>query len=222
MSSREMMRKIVIRFLPVVVFSMSCSITFAQTWDEWFRQSRTQIRYLVTQIGELKVYAHLLQQGYTVAKDGWQLVGDIKNGEFSLHNQYFTSLKQVNPFITEFAHVAEIAALQASIYKRYRKVWAEAQSCGLFTSSDLQLFQNTFSAFIDDVTHTVDELVRVTSSHKLEMSDDERIKRIELLKANVMQQVADLRTMEKDIRGTANMRVMQQAEIELARRLYAK
>ncbi len=42
----------------------------AQTWDEWFKQKKTQKKYLVQQIAALRVYLDYLKKGYTVVHNG--------------------------------------------------------------------------------------------------------------------------------------------------------
>ena len=56
-----------------------------------FSQKETQIEYLLTQIAGLQIYIELAQKGYAIYKDGLDLITDIKDGEFSLHRDYFGS-----------------------------------------------------------------------------------------------------------------------------------
>ena len=93
----------------------SLAHSHAQNWNEWFRQKRTQIRYLVNQLAALQVYIELGQEGYAIYRDGLQLVGDIKNGDFNLHKDYLGSLMLVNPAIKRYKKVAEIIAFQVRI-----------------------------------------------------------------------------------------------------------
>jgi hypothetical protein len=72
----------------------------AQTFSEWFRQKKTQIEYYTKQIAALKMYNDLLLEGYGIARDGLQVVSDLKQGDFDLHNNYFTSLKAINGSVT--------------------------------------------------------------------------------------------------------------------------
>jgi hypothetical protein len=222
MRARKMRVKLTMRLILIVIISTVCSTVTAQTWDEWFKQRRTQRRYLLTQIAELKIYAGLLQKGYTVVSDGLKMVSDIKNGEFNLHNAFFTSLTQINPAILQYSHVAEIVILQTSIYKRCKTVLQQTRSTSLFKRSELELFDKTFAGLIDEVTVTVDELIRITTANKLEMTDDQRIKRIDLLKSIVTDQFISLQHLEQDIFSVARARAVEQGEINLMRQLYTE
>src|SRR5260221_4860823 len=87
----------------------------AQTYDEWFRQKKTQKKYLLQQIAALQVYIDYAKKGYDIASKGLNTIRDIKNGDFNLHRDFFGSLKQVNPKIKKYAKVADIIAYQVSI-----------------------------------------------------------------------------------------------------------
>src|SRR5690606_38045577 len=80
-----------------MVSLMTVTTTWAQspTFNEWFRQKKTQRKYLVKQIAALKVYLEYLKKGYEIVDKGLTTIGEIKNGTFSLDKDYFNSLKAV-------------------------------------------------------------------------------------------------------------------------------
>lgn len=53
-----------------MAFVFSFQLAEAQTFDEWFRQKKTQKKYLVQQIAALKVYLGYLKEGYEIAQKG--------------------------------------------------------------------------------------------------------------------------------------------------------
>src|SRR5882757_805563 len=69
----------------------------AQTFAEWFSQGKTQIKYLTQQIAALNACETSIRQGYNMLKGEWTAIGYFKNGEFGLHQSYYTSLSNVNP-----------------------------------------------------------------------------------------------------------------------------
>ena len=46
---------------------LSTNIGHSQKWDEWFKQKKTQKKYLIQQIAALKVYLGYLKEGYDIA-----------------------------------------------------------------------------------------------------------------------------------------------------------
>ena len=100
-------------------FLVSNSIN-AQTWQECFQQKKTQKKYLLQQIAALKVYLNYARKGYDIANKGITTVRNIKKGDFNLHQDFFGSLKIVNPKIKKYLKLADIIAYQTWIIKRSR------------------------------------------------------------------------------------------------------
>lgn len=102
------------KLLPILLLLVTVNVQ-AQNWQEWTRQKRTQIKYLVEQIAALDVYAAFVEKGYDIAKNGLNAIGKIKKGDFSIHEEYFSSLRNVNPKIKSYWKVGGIIDLQLKI-----------------------------------------------------------------------------------------------------------
>src|SRR5882724_1827823 len=122
----------------------------AQTWDEWFRQKKTKIKYLGQQIAALQVYIGYAEKGYKIVSTGLHAIQDIKNGEFSLHQSYFSSLKNVNPKIKNAAEVAEIIALQISIVNHFKQAIKTYKASGYYGASELSYVGNVYTEITAD------------------------------------------------------------------------
>src|SRR5688500_14766126 len=101
-----------------IIMSFFC---FAQTWDEWTQQKKTQIKCLLQQIAANKVYIEYLQKGYSIANKGLTTIRNIKDGDFNLHRDFFGSLKTVNSKIKNAGKVAAIIAFQIRITKESKQ-----------------------------------------------------------------------------------------------------
>src|SRR4051794_23883691 len=110
--SKTLYMKLLFLFLAMLLISTVCD---AQTWNEWFRQKKTQIRYLEEQIIALQVYGSYLQAGYKIVQGGLSTIHDIKNVDFNLHKDYFSSLKRVNASILDNSKTAGVVNLQFNI-----------------------------------------------------------------------------------------------------------
>jgi hypothetical protein len=154
----------------------------AQTWDEWFKQRKTQRRYLVNQIAALKVYCGYLQKGYEIAGQGLTFINAIKDGDINMHNGFFNSLKAVNPAIRNPAVVADIISMQRQIVKLGKSVIAIANESGQFTGPEIIHFKKIVDRLLDDCVGGLVELMMVITSGELEMKDDERILRLEMIR----------------------------------------
>ena len=216
-----MKRKIIQRatFLLIVLLCAGTLSADAQTWNEWFHQNKTQKKYLLAQIAALEIYVGQLKKGFTICQQGLQFIHEVKNGEFTLHSLFFSSLKKVNPQVIRYAHVAEIIANQAYILANYKKVISAASACGQFNADELQLISECFANLIGDVSQTLDDLLAVTTDGKIEMTDDERLKRIEAIYLSSSTQRDNLHRMETDLRSMALVRQKEKGELDGLSRL---
>ncbi|WP_341836812.1 hypothetical protein WJU16_02830 [Chitinophaga pollutisoli] len=81
--------------IAVVILTMSITIPVqAQlnlTFKEIFKQKKTEIQYLSRQIAELQLYIGAVKKGYTIVQSGLGTIHNIKNGEFTVHDLFYTS-----------------------------------------------------------------------------------------------------------------------------------
>lgn len=162
-----------------------CANLHAQTWSEWFSQKKTQRKYLLEQLAALKAYAGYLKKGYEIGRSGLSFIKDASQGELDLHVSFFSSLKKVNPVISNYVKVAGIIRMQLNISKA---LGAIAKMQGIDESH-----QRYISMVINQVRTEsktdLDELLLLITSGRLELTDDERLVRIDRLYQEMEQKV---------------------------------
>lgn len=150
------------RKLLIPVFLLITVISKAQTFDEFFKQKETQRKYLTEQIAAFQLYLGYIKKGIDITNKGLTIVHDLKNGEFHLHSDYFSSLKSVNAHVKTYARVADIITLEKSILATCHKIKTIV----------------TFQKLIDETADNIEELTILLTNGKLEMSDRDRMDRI--------------------------------------------
>jgi hypothetical protein len=153
----------------------------AQNWQEWFRQKKTQRKYLVQQIAALKVYLEYLKEGYTVAKKGLNMIGDIKDGNFNSHSEYFGSLKQINPSVGNSTKIEAAIAYQNLITDDFGRLLYECQSSPYLTNEEKVYVNDVYTNLIQDGADELTQLKMVITADDLEMKDDERISKVDAI-----------------------------------------
>lgn len=143
-------------------------------------QNKT-IKLYLQQIAANKVYIEYLQKGYKIARKGLNLIGDIKNGHFGLDKNFFSVLDNVNPKIRDYAKVAGIINLNFQIVKRYKEVNNQIRSTKFLTEQEIVYARKVLASVLDDCNGLMDELIGTVKNSSLKMSDDERLKRIDVL-----------------------------------------
>jgi hypothetical protein len=174
----------------LLLISVFCSVTlsYGQTWSEWFKQKKTQKKYLLEQIAQLQVYISYMAKGYKIAREGLNTIQGIRKGEWNLHQVFFGSLKTVNPKIKQYAKIAAIVADQEYIVSQYKDAWKDIRNSGQFTSHELDYCYKVFSDLLDKSSLNITVLLDVLSNNELEMTDDERIKKIDQIYAESEEQ----------------------------------
>lgn len=203
-----------------VICFLLCAFSFspakAQTFAEWFSQKKKQKEYLLKQIAGLQVYIGYAKKGYDMMSSGIHTVRDIKNGEFGLHSAFFSSLKAVSPAIRNNSKVAEVIALQLAIYKSFNAVRGSA----ILSDDDRHYIGTVREEVLDDCLKDLEELLLVITSGKVEMTDDERIRRLDQVYANMQDKSAFTQSFTGEVRLFIGQKESEQRSINQQRRLY--
>lgn len=191
-----------------------------QNWDEWFKQKKTQRKYLLRQIAGLKVYLGYLKEGYDIAQKGLTTIENIKEGNFNLHRDFFGSLKQVNPAIRNSAKVADIIALQIKIVREFKRLYATCQDDGNFTLQEIGYIGTVYSNMLKECDKSISELLMVITANETEMKDDERLGRIDDIYEDMKDKYAFTRSFGNTTLMLAMQRGKERSEIEFSRNVY--
>lgn len=187
----------------------------AQTWDEFFRQKATQRKYLLQQIAALKVYADYLSKGYDIANKGLKTIKGFTKGEFDLHTGFFNSLKTVNPIVANNKKLEEIVKWQAAIIKAFGYSMPKG-----FSPEDSSYFQAIKTKILKECSNDAEEVLLVISSGKLEMRDDERLKRIDKLHLQMQDKLQFTESFLTQLKTLALQREQEEKSIQKSKELY--
>ncbi|MBC9797586.1 hypothetical protein [Sinomicrobium weinanense] len=192
----------------------------AQTFSEWWRQKKAQKKYLLQQIAALQVYIGYARKGYSIAKDGLNFIGDLKNGEMNLHADYFRSLGKVNPHIREYAKIGDIIALEYRMAGDYSQILKQLRQSDAFNKDELDYFVRVFGKTLDFFSDTLDELIAVSTDGHLEMTDDARLERIDLLYKRMTEHYTFFRVFRMECTLLAMARLREEEDTRTSRLLY--
>ena len=196
-----------------LVCLLSSLVTNAQTVAEWLNQKQTQKKYLLQQIAALQTYISYAKKGYTIASKGITTVSNIKKADFNLHKDFFSSLKNVNPKISKYVKVADIVAYQLRIIKQIKQTLQGIRANKQFTPEELDYCKQVFDNLVDECTKTIEELFMVITSGKLEMKDDERLRRIDNLYTDMQDKYSFCSSFSDDMNILSVQRLAEQIEI---------
>lgn len=169
------------KFYKTVCCFLLCAFSFqltqAQTFAEWFSQKKTQIKYLTQQIAALEQYGSYVKQGYQIAQGGWGGIGNWVKGEFDLHSAYYSSLRTVNPAIKNDPKADSIVTYAQLISQQFD------QLNGLLSLDEdtRSYIGRVKTAVLTETDKDIAELQMVMADGKAQLTDDERIKRLDAI-----------------------------------------
>lgn len=203
----------------LVLVTMTCTWSTsvkAQTFAEWWSQKSTQKKYLIQQIAALQVYTTFLQKGYGIVKTGLNTVKNITNGEFQLHTAYINSLKAVNPAVRNDPRVDAVVSMQTEIVealnglKRFDRISLDNRA----------YVQSVSQLIVTDCSKDLDELALVITAGKLQMRDDERIRRLNMVYESTQDKYAFTQSFCNEVAIMNLERNNEQRSVDQLRRYY--
>jgi len=167
--------------LLLLLLTASANTTKAQSFDEWFSQGKTQVKYLIQQISALSTCESSLKQGYHIVSGELSSIKNFSGNEYSLHQGYYNSLSQVNPLVKNSTDMTAIQYEQQTIISQFNAI---SNLSGL-SAAEQTYIQNVAQNLMSECNKDLEELQTVLTPGKLAMSDDERIKRINKVTASI-------------------------------------
>lgn len=211
-------------FIKILVIFCCCSgfaqDAGAQTRDEWFNQKKTQRKYMLAQIAKLQLYLGYLKKGYDIVQDGLNLVSDIKNGDFHLHQFFFDRLKQVSPKIKQYGKVAEMISMQVRMLTAYKDNYKQFKQVGQFTPDEIDGLFKILSNLLDLALADINDLTIILTNGDLGMSDDERISRIDELWGRMSEKYQHLFSFLDEMKTLSIQRTHELRDIQTLKNLY--
>ncbi|MDA9554663.1 hypothetical protein N9R54_00375 [Pelobium sp.] len=200
-----------------LIIMMLCCFSMklkAQNWDEIFKQKKTQNEYLLKQIVAFKVYGNYLKKGYEIAKGGLKTLSDLKKGEFDLHQDFFNSLKSINPVVANNPEIATAFDLEKGISYSFKTL----KLSGLSTS-EIDYINTVKKKVLEESHQDLENLSVILKPSQLEMEDSQRIQRIDELHQNLVSKYQFTKTFVSEILLLQNQKEKEKQEIKWAERL---
>ncbi|PZX59339.1 hypothetical protein LV84_01370 [Algoriphagus ratkowskyi] len=192
----------------------------AQTLEEWTKQKKLQTSYKLKQIAGLSAYLEVAKKGYEVARVGWNLVGDIQDGEFSLNTDYFGSLKAIHPMVSDYPIVLAILKVDRQIDRELDWMNHFLTEQKMMGYGDVMAV-NKFNVNIEERSGLlISELNQVLTSSGYEMDDGERLAAIDGLYSGVKQLFQDLKAYNDRIRSLELKRKREEIQQQQVNRFY--
>ena len=119
-------------------------------------------------------------------------ITDWAQKQKDLYDNYYKELWQVKNVITYYHRVKDIAAKQRELVKAYSRAWQLIKDDPHFTPDELGYMDDVYSGILEATLQNVEQLVDIVSAFTTQMSDAERMQRINQVADAVNENYSDL------------------------------
>jgi hypothetical protein len=196
-----------------------CLLLFAICLPVGNAGAQDLITTMTEQLAKLELYLKETKDGYSIVQKGLTTIGDIKKGDFDLHSLFFTSLKDVNPAIKNWGKVADIITMQVQLLAGSKTSLRQVTASGNFSPADLKYLAAVFSNLINLTGKDINVLSGLVSDGNWQMTDDDRMSRIDHLFNEVSEKYNFLRSFSSQVMAESSLRTHQKATIQKLRQL---
>nr|WP_121271736.1 TerB family tellurite resistance protein [Pedobacter schmidteae] len=203
------------KFILILLLFRGClGVGYAQS------QEAQQLLLNVEKLSQLKNILSDMKRGYEVVSKGYNTVKNIAEGNFSLHEVFIDGLMLVSPQVRKYRKVADIVSMQADLVSEYKGAFKRFGSGGNFSVSELEYLGKVYGQLLDQSVDNLDQLVMVITAGKLRMSDEERLRVIDRVFAELEDKLVFLRSFNRET-GLLNLqRSREKAELGGMTRFY--
>ncbi len=198
----------------LIVLLLTSNLCFAQT------QEAKQLMLNVEKLAQLKLMLSHMKKGYDILQKGYTSIKNISEGNFNLHKEFLDGLLQVNPTVRKYAKVADIIKFQLKIVKESKSALAEFKTNKQFTLAELEYMGTVYANLFSESLKKLDELAMILTAGKLRMSDDERLKAIDGIHDEVMEQYTFLNEFNNGTAILSLQREKDKMDIDLMRKIH--
>lgn len=149
------------------------------SFGDLFGQAGKQKKYYLQQIAAYQAFESELKQGYNVIKNGLGGIRDINTAELNAHTAYYQSLRTVSGPVKNSNQIPDILNWQVEIDNSFN------QSFNGLTDDEQSYITTVKTAVLTDCGHDLTDLQNLLTSDKLQMTDDERLKRLAQIHADM-------------------------------------
>lgn len=198
----------------LLLLLLSSNICFGQS------QEAKQLMLNVEKLAQLKLMLSHMKKGYDILHKGYTSIKNISEGNFNLHRDFLDGLLQVSPAVRKYAKVADIIHFQLKTVKEYKAALAEFKGSKQFSLAEIDYMAKVYANLLGESLKKLDELAMVLTAGKLRMSDDERLKAIDGIHAEVMEQYGFLDEFNDGTAILSLQREKEKMDIDLMRKIH--
>ncbi|WP_240643062.1 tellurite resistance TerB family protein [Sinomicrobium pectinilyticum] len=201
-----------------VVAAFSCML-----WASRATAQSNEVTQLLLNVEKLTQFKQILsdmKKGYQILSKGYNTIRDLSQGNFTLHQVFLDELMRVSPTVRNYKRVADIIRYQGLLVKEYKAAFSRFQKDGNFNPEELAYLKKVYDRLFKESLQNLDDLATVLTANKLRMSDDERLKAIDGIFADMEDKLEFLRYFNNKTMVLAIQKAREQQDIRTLELIY--
>lgn len=183
-------------------------------------QEMQQLLLDIEKLTQMKSILSDMKTGYQIYEQGYGSISSLSKGNFKLHQTYLNGLLTISPAVKNYARIADILTMQASLISEYKRKQALFRQSGSFSVSELSYISDVYTRLVSQTLNDAGELADVLMAGKLRMSDAERIKAIDRIYTGSSERLQFLRSFNNQGVAISLQRVKEAGDTQTLNRLY--
>lgn len=183
-------------------------------------QKSKELKIQAEQLAKFKLQSIIVKEKNKIDQEGLDNIGNYKNGTYSLYNAYFKSLRDVNSSVKESDKAQYIRDVISEIRRFFPLTISRATNSGLYERSEIAYFEKVYDKVQKDCNEIIRNLNAVTSNGEYEMTDDQRMERIDILHDQMVRTYMFARKFCTDIENVKRAREQEKQDAQHIQRLY--
>lgn len=182
-------------------------------------QELKQLALNIEKLSQFKAILRDMKKGYEILNGGYNMVKDLSEGNFKLHETFIDALLQVSPTVRNYKRVGDIIECQIILVREYRAAKDRFSASGLFNADELSYFGRLYDNLFKQSLRNLDELTGVLTANSMRMADNERIEAIDRIYADMQEKLLFLKDFNNDATVLALQRAKEQKNAKAIRLL---
>ena len=179
-----------------------------------------QLLLNVEKLAQFKQILSDMKKGYKILNGGYNTIKDLSQGNFNLHKTFLDALMEVSPTVKNYKRVADIINYQVILVKEYKSAFNRFKRDNNFNQQELAYLERVYENLFKQSLNNLDNLVTIITANKLRMSDDERLKAIDKIFAEMQDKLLFLRYFNNNTTVLAVQRAKERNDANTMRLVY--
>ncbi|MNZ83891.1 hypothetical protein D3C78_1026320 [compost metagenome] len=171
-------------------------------------------------LSQLKNILSDMQKGYETLSKGYNLVIDVAQGNFNLHDEFLKGLLSVSPAVKNYKKVAVIINRQKELISSYKKQLQVFTRSNYFTQAELNYLKTVYENLAEASARNLEDLLMVLTAGKLRMNEQDRLKLIDNIYSSIEEKLIFLRDFNARARLLVFQRKKEQIDLNSVQQLY--